>query len=113
MIAFLRSMAPVDVVFLASALMSALDFLLWTFWLSLKGGIDEVPAPLIFTEKPSKNVGKILRAALGFMMMFGVSGLALRQLLNANPLWSLLGAMGAGLLLAGVILTNNSDFEEG
>lgn len=112
MTAYLTTLAPVDIVFLASALMSALDFLVWTVWLSLKGGIRGERAPLTIEEENPSRTSRIFQAVIGFMMVFGVSGLALRRLLAADPVWALLGAVGTGLLVVGIIIVVNQDIED-
>ena len=102
MTAYLETLAPVDIVFLVSALMSALDFLVWTVWLSLKGGIEGERAPLTTGEENFSQTSRIFQAVIGFMMTFGVVGLALRRLLAADPVWALLGAVVVGVLAAGI-----------
>jgi hypothetical protein len=102
MTAYLETLAPVDIVFLASALMSALDFLVWTVWLSLKGGIRGERASYTVEEGYPSRTRRIFHAVIGFEMAFGVIGLALRRLLAADPVWALLGAVVVGVLAAGI-----------
>ncbi len=103
MAAFLATLEPIDVVFLATAVMIVLDFLAWAVWQSLKNGVQGGHEPLAFSGQPPGRVSKVFQMMLGFTMTFSVAGLALRGLAGAEPLWALLGALAAGVM-AGVLV---------
>jgi hypothetical protein len=103
--AYLETLAPLALVFLASALVGALGIFITTVWLAIAGGFRQDTLENPFDQKPSKRVFHIFLAGDGFMLAFGVAGMALRQLLEAQPLWAVLGAVGAGAMLVGLILS--------
>lgn len=104
MVAFIESLNPVDLVFLVSALTGAMDLLVWTVWLSVKGGLQGEKAPGEEVGMYSRRVRRIIRASLGFMMIFGLSGMILRWLLDASTMWAILGATAAALMLEASLL---------
>jgi len=61
MAAFLASLEPIDVVFLATGAMSALDFLTWAVWQSLNTNKRGARAPLAFTGQPTDRVSRVLQ----------------------------------------------------
>lgn len=103
MTVFLETLAPVEFVFLVSALVGALGLLITTIWLAIAGGFGLQVGKDPDGQRPPRRVIRIIQAADGFTMMFGVAGMALLRLAGADPLWALLGAAGAGALLVGVI----------
>ncbi|MFW5713921.1 MAG: hypothetical protein ACOCYU_04550 [Brevefilum sp.] len=105
MTAYLETLALVDIAFLLSALLGALGILIATVWLAIAGGFGKEGNAEKAEKADEAGLARISPLVLGFLMMFGVVGLALRQLVDADPLWAVLGALGAGVLLVGVIVS--------
>jgi len=105
MTAFIETLPPVELLFLVSALMGALGIFITTVWLAIAGGLRQDTLESPFAQTPQKRVFRILLAGDGFMMAFGVAGMALRRLAEAAPLWAVIGAVGAGAMLVGVTLS--------
>ena len=103
MTAFLETLSPMERVLLVSALAGALGLLITTVWLAVAGGIGLQIGRDPEGQEPQRRVIRIIQAADGFTLMFGVVGMALLRLADAEPLWALLGGVGAGMLLVGMI----------
>ena len=61
MVAFLATLEPIDVVFLATAVMSVLDFLAWAVWQSLKNGVQGGHEPLTLQVNPPAGLARFFR----------------------------------------------------
>jgi len=84
MTAYLATLALVDTIFLGAALLGALGMLIATVWMVIAGGLHRKGAEKPAEDRTQGHLGGIYPAILGFLMMFGVVGLALRRLAEAE-----------------------------
>jgi len=103
MTAFLETLAPVEFVFLATALAGALGILIGTLWKTIADGFGVNRKEETSSQGSRKLIFRILLAGDGFLMIFGVVGMALRRVAEAEPHWALMGAVGAGALVVAFI----------
>ena len=104
MTAFMETLAPVELVFLVSALMGALGVLITTLWQAVAGGFGLNRSQEPSEGRPQSWILRIILAADGFLMTFGEVGMALWRLAGAGPLWAVLAAVGAGALVVVTLL---------
>lgn len=100
---FLETLSALEIVFLVASLGGGLILLAWAIWLVVvealrpKMDVKEVP-----TEIPAKEgaanvlVGWLFQGVVGFILMFGVVGLALSRLMVVGDVWSLVGGLAVG-----------------
>ena len=112
MAAFLETLAPIEFVFLVSALMGALGVLITTIWQAIAGGFGLEGRQKPFEEEAPKRILRIVLVGDGFMMTFGVVGMALWRLARASPPWAVVGAVLASVLVVGVIIELDQKIED-
>lgn len=107
MVSYFLSLKMLNQIFLFAALLSAVVLFSWIIvwalfnaWLKKRG--EEIQETLNHREQHT-SVLRIFQAVLGFLMMFGVSGLALIQYVPSGSPWSLAGALLAGVLMVGIL----------
>ena len=109
MTAFFETLAPIEVIFLVPTLMGALGVLITTIWQAVAGGFGLEGKQGPSEERPQKRILQIILAGDGFLMTFGLVGMALLRLAGAGSLWSVMGAVIVGVLVMGVTLFGKKD----
>ncbi len=102
--AFLETLAPMDLIFLVSALAGALGVLISALWQAVAGGFGLKGKEGPSGQESRKLFFKVFLAGDGFLMIFGIVGLALQRVAEAEPQWAVVGAVGAGALVVALIL---------
>ncbi len=91
---YLEALSTWETAYLFAALAGGMIFLIWTVW---QVAVEAFKQQRAVTEAPTEfQVGWITRGLVGFILLFGVVGLALTRLMGAGVGWSLAGALAAG-----------------